>query len=105
MEILPHHQDYRIVCNTPMPLTMNISKGGVLFRPSKNLSPDTSKYFGVSESWLIFRRRFYFWENLEIVINDMRKNQTFHFDLQIHPTLLNPNQCGLFGQFGQFQDL
>ena len=32
MEILPHHQDYRIVCNTPMLLTMNISKGGVLFR-------------------------------------------------------------------------
>ena len=26
---------------------------------------------------------------LEIVMNEMRKNQTFHFDLQIHPTLLN----------------
>ena len=23
---------------------------------------------------------------LEIVMNEMRKNQTFHFDLQIHPT-------------------
>ena len=22
-------------------------------------------------------------------MNEMRKNQTFHFDLQIHPTLLN----------------
>ena len=26
---------------------------------------------------------------LEIVMNEMRKNQTFYFDLQIHPTLLN----------------
>ena len=26
---------------------------------------------------------------LEIVMNEMRKNQKFHFDLQIHPTLLN----------------
>ena len=32
MEILPHHQDYRIACNTFMLLTMKISKGGVLFR-------------------------------------------------------------------------
>ena len=29
------------------------------------------------------------WLTLEIVMNEMRKNQTFHFDLQIHPTLLN----------------
>ena len=29
--------------------------------------------------------RFY----LEIVMNEMQKNQTFHFDLQVHPTLLN----------------
>ena len=26
---------------------------------------------------------------LEIVMNELRKNQNFHFDLQIHPTLLN----------------
>ena len=26
---------------------------------------------------------------LEIVMNEMRKNQNFHFDLQIHPTLIN----------------
>ena len=26
---------------------------------------------------------------LEIVMNEMRKNQNFHFDLQIHPTLNN----------------
>ena len=26
---------------------------------------------------------------IEIVMNEMGKNQTFHFDLQIHPTLLN----------------
>ena len=26
---------------------------------------------------------------LEIVMNEMRKNQNFPFDLQIHPTLLN----------------
>ena len=32
MEILPHHQDYRIACNTSIFLTMKISKGGVLFR-------------------------------------------------------------------------
>ena len=32
MEILPHHQDYRIVCNTSMLPAMKISKGGVLFR-------------------------------------------------------------------------
>ena len=24
---------------------------------------------------------------IEIVMNEMRKNQNFHFDLQIHPTL------------------
>ena len=30
-----------------------------------------------------------FWPNLEIVMNELRKNQNFHFDLQIHPTLLN----------------
>ena len=26
---------------------------------------------------------------LEIVMNELRKNQNFHFDLQIHPTLIN----------------
>ena len=26
---------------------------------------------------------------VEIVMNELRKNQKFHFDLQIHPTLLN----------------
>ena len=26
---------------------------------------------------------------LEIVMNELRKNQNLHFDLQIHPTLLN----------------
>ena len=26
---------------------------------------------------------------LEIVMNEMRKNQNFHFNLQIHPTLIN----------------
>ena len=26
---------------------------------------------------------------VEIVMNEMRKNKTFHFDLQIHPTLIN----------------
>ena len=26
---------------------------------------------------------------LEIVMNELRKNQNFHSDLQIHPTLLN----------------
>ena len=26
---------------------------------------------------------------LEIVMNEMQKNKKFHFDLQIHPTLLN----------------
>ena len=32
---------------------------------------------------------------LEIVMNEMRKNINFHFDLQIHPTLINtvhPNE-------------
>ena len=28
-------------------------------------------------------------QKLEIVMNEMRKNQNFHFDLQIHPTLIN----------------
>ena len=27
--------------------------------------------------------------HVEIVMNELRKNQNFHFDLQIHPTLLN----------------
>ena len=26
---------------------------------------------------------------LEVVMYEMRKNQNFHFDLQIHPTLIN----------------
>ena len=32
---------------------------------------------------------FLFRKKLEIVMNEMRKNQNFHFDLQIHPTLIN----------------
>ena len=28
-------------------------------------------------------------QEVEIVMNELRKNQNFHFDLQIHPTLLN----------------
>ena len=31
----------------------------------------------------------FFKKILEIVMNEMRKNQNFHFDLQIHPTLIN----------------
>ena len=29
------------------------------------------------------------WPKIEIVMNELRKNQNFHLDLQIHPTLLN----------------
>ena len=36
---------------------------------------------------------------LEIVINEMRKNQNFHFDLQIHPTLISSTylNCQMIG--------
>ena len=35
------------------------------------------------------KRESYNAHKVEIVMNELRKNPNFHFDLQIHPTLLN----------------